>query len=70
MFGAPLAYLQEALHKQQSVYWVRVMSVGCYQFHSNPGSNQQTYYVRDIPIVVRAGPPEDKQVVIETCRGY
>jgi hypothetical protein len=30
MFQALLAHLQEALHKQQLVYCVRVMSVGCY----------------------------------------
>jgi hypothetical protein len=31
MFGALLAHLQEALHKQQLVYCGRIMSVGCYQ---------------------------------------
>jgi hypothetical protein len=30
MFRALLAHLQEALHKQQLVYCMRVMSVGCY----------------------------------------
>jgi hypothetical protein len=31
MFQALLAYHQEALNVQQLVYFVRVMSVGCYQ---------------------------------------
>jgi hypothetical protein len=31
MFRALLAHLQEALHKQQLVFCVRDMSVGCYQ---------------------------------------
>jgi hypothetical protein len=30
-FRALLVHLQETLHKQQFVYCVRVMSVGCYQ---------------------------------------
>jgi hypothetical protein len=46
MFRALLAYPREALHKRRLVYYVRVMSVGCYQerhqFHSNPGSSQLT----------------------------
>jgi hypothetical protein len=47
MFRALLAQPQEALHKRNLVYWVRVMSVGC----------------------TRAQPPEDEQVMLETCRG-
>jgi hypothetical protein len=31
MFRALRAHLQEALHKQQLVYCVRIMLVGCYQ---------------------------------------
>jgi hypothetical protein len=42
MFRALPAHLQEALHKQRLVHYVRVMSVGWYQFRSNPGSKQQT----------------------------
>jgi hypothetical protein len=59
MFQALLAHLQEALHKQHLVYCVRVMSVGCTRIgveHSNPG-------------VVCVVPPEDEQVMLETCRG-
>jgi hypothetical protein len=48
IFRTLLAHLQEVLHKRHLVYWVRVMSVGCYQnclrrqFHFNPGSSQLT----------------------------
>jgi hypothetical protein len=52
LFRALLAHLQEALHKQQLVYCVRIMSAGCYQGWSGT-----------------AVPPEDEQVVFETCRG-
>jgi hypothetical protein len=38
-------------------------------FHSNPGSIQQTYHARNIPIVLCAAPPGDEQVVLEICRG-
>jgi hypothetical protein len=69
MFSALLAHLQGAVHKQQLVYWVCTMSVDCYQFHSNPGSSQQTKHTHNIPTVVYAAPPEDEQVVLETYRG-
>jgi hypothetical protein len=55
MFHALLAHLQEALHKQQLVYRVRIMLAGC--------------YTRNIPIVVYAALPEDEQVVLETHTG-
>jgi hypothetical protein len=35
------------------------------EFHSNPGSNQQTQHASNIPIVGRRAPPEDQQVVLE-----
>jgi hypothetical protein len=38
------------------------------EWNFNPGSSQQTQHARNIPIVVRALPPEDEQVVLETCR--
>jgi hypothetical protein len=42
----------------------------CYVwFHSNPGSSQHTYHVSKMPIVFCAAPPEDEEVVLETCRG-
>jgi hypothetical protein len=51
MFRTLLSHLQEALHKQHSVYCVRVMSVGCTR-------------IGDC-----AAPPEDEQVMLETCKG-
>jgi hypothetical protein len=44
-FRALLAQPKEALHKRHLVYGVHVMSVGLLpglEFHSNPGSSQQT----------------------------
>jgi hypothetical protein len=61
MLRALLAHLQEALHKQQLVYWMPIISAGCWS------SSQQTYAC-NIKIVY-AAPPEDEQVVLETCRG-
>jgi hypothetical protein len=55
MFRALLAHLQEALHKQL-VYFVRIVSAGCYQGWSGT------------PTLV-AAPPEDEQVLLETRRG-
>jgi hypothetical protein len=54
MFRALLTYPQEALHKRHLVYCVCVMSVGC------------TW----IGLELRAclAPPEDEQVMLETCR--
>jgi hypothetical protein len=43
MFGALLAHLQEALHKQQLVYFVRVMSAGCYQGWSGTAQSTKHY---------------------------
>jgi hypothetical protein len=39
MFPALLGRPQEGLHKQQLVYCVRVMSVGCYHGWSGTGKN-------------------------------
>jgi hypothetical protein len=73
MFPALLAHLQEALHKQQLVFCVHIMSVVYYQDWSGTSftpilvaANRQ--HARNIPIVC-AAPPEDEQVVLETCRG-
>jgi hypothetical protein len=55
MFRALLAHLQEALHKQQSVYSVRITvcmlavarnEVELDHFHSNPGSSRQLFVQR------------------------
>jgi hypothetical protein len=39
MFRALLAHPQEAPHKRHLVYFVRVMSVGCYQDWSGTGGS-------------------------------
>jgi hypothetical protein len=57
-------HLQEALHKQQLVYCVRVMSVGSYQDWRRTGVSDTI----STPIVVCLAPPEDEYVVLETCR--
>jgi hypothetical protein len=81
MFRALLAHLQEALHIKQLVYCVRVMCVGCYQDWSGTGVSNSLYIFRALfahlqealhnsswYIAVRVAPPEDEQVVLETCR--
>jgi hypothetical protein len=42
MFQAVLAHPQEDLRKQHLVYYVRVLSVGCYQGWSSTPSTQYT----------------------------
>jgi hypothetical protein len=66
--GLPLFHPQEALHKEQLVCCLRIMSGGCYQFQFNPGSSQQTQHARSITVIVCVAPPEDEQVVLETYR--
>jgi hypothetical protein len=61
MFRALLAHPKEALHKQRLVYCVRVMSVGC--------TRTGVEHARNIPSAVCFAPPEDEQVMLETCRG-
>jgi hypothetical protein len=58
IFRALLAHLPKALHKRDLVYYVRVMSVGCYQGWS--GTTRSIFC---------AAPPEDEQLMLETCRG-
>jgi hypothetical protein len=65
IFRALLAHPQEALHKRHLVYCVRVKSVSCYP----DWCSQLTYHARNIPSAVCAVPPEDEQVMLETCRG-
>jgi hypothetical protein len=71
MFRALLAHPQEAIHKRQLVYCVRVMSVGCATTAVSLRSwhSQLTLYARNIQSAVGLGPPEDEQVMLETCRG-
>jgi hypothetical protein len=70
MFRALLAHPEEVLHKRQLVYCVRVMSVGCYQDWSGTTpilvQHKHTY---NIPSAVCVAPPQDEQVMLETCRG-
>jgi hypothetical protein len=65
MFRALFAHHQEALHLKQLVYFVRIMSAGFGV--TNPGSCQPTKYAQSIPIFVYVVPPDDEQIVIETC---
>jgi hypothetical protein len=60
MFRALFSHPQEALHKRNLIYCVRVMSVGCHQDWSGTGET------RNIPSVVFSAPPDNKQVMIET----
>jgi hypothetical protein len=80
MFRALLAHPQEAIHKRHLVYCVR-MSVGCgtvavslQPCHSRAVKLQTchsplTLYARSIPNPVCVTPPEDEQVMLETCGG-
>jgi hypothetical protein len=61
MFRALLAHPQEALNKRQLVYCVRVTSVPCTRIEGE--------VARNIPSVVCVAPPEDEQVMLETCGG-
>jgi hypothetical protein len=68
MFQALLAHPQEVLNKRHLVYCGRVMSVGCTRIGVERCS-QLTYHARNIPSVACVVPPEDEQVMLETCRG-
>jgi hypothetical protein len=59
MFRALLAHLKEALHKQQSVYCVRVTMLAATRFEVG-GSTSNHQHARNIPIVVCGAPPEDE----------
>jgi hypothetical protein len=61
MFRALLTHPQEALHKRHLAYNARVMSVGCTMI--------EVEHARNIPGTACVGPPEDDQVMLETCRG-
>jgi hypothetical protein len=72
MFRALLAQPQEVLHKRHLVYCVRVMSVGSGKVavvKLQPCHSQLTLHARSIPNAVCEAPPEDEQVMLETCRG-
>jgi hypothetical protein len=71
MFRALLAHPQEMLHKRHFVYCVRIMSVVCATIAVKLQSwhTQITLYARNIPSAVCEAPPEDEQVMLETCTG-
>jgi hypothetical protein len=64
-----LAHPQEALHKRNLVYCVRIMSVGCGTVAVQACLSQLTLYARNIPNAVCVASPKDEQVMLETCRG-
>src|SRR5215468_4345274 len=68
MFRALLAHPQEVLNKRHWVYCVRVMSVGCATILRSWHS-QLTLHARNIPSAVCVKPPEDEQIMLETCTG-
>jgi hypothetical protein len=70
MFRELLAHPQEALHKRHLVHCVHVMSVGCIRigFPLQSWCSQLTKHARNITSVVCVAPPEDEQVMVETCR--
>jgi hypothetical protein len=71
IFRTLLAHLQEALNKRHLVYCVRVMLVGS----TSTGVKLQSWccqltgVTRNISSTVGAEPPEDEQIMFETCRG-
>jgi hypothetical protein len=65
MFRALLAPPQEALHERHLVYCVcATIVVKLQSWHS-----QLTLHARIIPTAVCEAPPEDEEVLLETCRG-
>jgi predicted nucleotide-binding protein (sugar kinase/HSP70/actin superfamily) len=71
MFRALLIHPQETLHKRNFVHCVRVTSIGCGTdaVSLQPCHSQLTLYAGNILNTVCAVPPEDEQVMLETCRG-
>jgi hypothetical protein len=69
MFRTSLAHPQKALRKGHLVYYVRIMSVACATIAVKLRSWHSSLYARNIPSAVCVAPPEDEQVMLETCRG-
>jgi hypothetical protein len=69
MFRALLAHLQEAPHKRHLVYCVRILSVGCGTVAMKLKPCHSHSHVRSTPNAVCEAPPEDEQVMLETCTG-
>jgi hypothetical protein len=70
MFRALLAHPQETLHKRHLVYCVSIMLVDCgtVAVKLQPCHSHLTFYPRNISNAVCEAPPEDEQVMLETCR--
>jgi hypothetical protein len=64
MFQALLAHLQEALHKQQLVYYVGWLLPEL-EWNSTPTLVAASRH--NMHAIYSAAPPEDKQIVLETC---
>jgi hypothetical protein len=65
MFRILLAHPQEAINKRHLIYCVRVMSVGCSRFRMERSS---TPNLVQYPSSAFEAPPENEQVMLETCR--
>jgi hypothetical protein len=65
MFRALLAHPQKALHKRRLVYCVRIVSWLCHGCSETETIIRTQYTKRRFC----AEPPENKQVMLETCRG-
>jgi hypothetical protein len=72
MFQALLAHPQEVLHKRHLVYCERILSVDCIgvKVELQPGCSQLIPHARTIPSAAYVIPPEDEQVMLETCRDH
>jgi hypothetical protein len=66
MFQGLLAHPQEVLHKLRLVYCLRIMSV---DWKLQPFHSHLTLHASNISNVVCVAPPEEEQVMLETCRG-
>jgi hypothetical protein len=66
---ALLPHPQEVMHERPLMYCVRIMSVSCATIAVQLQSwHSQLTYARNIPSAVCVSPPEDEQVMLETCR--
>jgi hypothetical protein len=63
MFRALLSHPQEVLHERGLVYCMCEVSL-------QPCHSQMILYARSIPNAVCVTPPEDEQLLLETCRGH
>jgi hypothetical protein len=48
---------------------LRIKVLYTFRATMQPWHNQLTLYARNIPNAIRTTPPEDEQVMLETCRG-